>query len=77
MLKVNDRCRIYLPGNKCSFDEGTARYNGKMSRLKHRQSWYKPYDGIRIYMLNDSRTGKFLFEHIVCFLVPAFIFCYV
>ena len=50
-------CMIYLPGNKMSYDEGTAKYTGKMTRMKHRQSRYKPYDGIRIYMLNDSRTG--------------------
>lgn len=40
-----------------SFDEGTAKYGGKMSKLKHRQSRFKPYDGIRVYMLNDSETG--------------------
>lgn len=57
MLMVQDRCLIYLPGNKCAYDEGTARYNGKMSRLKHRQNSFKPYDGFRIYMLNDSTTG--------------------
>ena len=66
MLMVNEQCKIYLPGNKFAFDEGTARYNGRMSKLKHRQSWYKPYDGIRVYMLNDSKTGScfyFAFVH--------------
>ena len=48
---------VFLPGNRMSFDEGTTRYNGRMPRLKHKQSRYKPYDGIRIYMLNDSATG--------------------
>ena len=57
MLLVKGRCMVFLPGNRMSFDEGTARYNGRMSRLKHKQSRYKPYDGIRIYMLNDSATG--------------------
>ena len=50
-------CMKYLPGNKMSYDEGTARYCGRMTHLKHKQSRYKPYDGIRIYMLNDSKTG--------------------
>ena len=60
MLVVNKRCGVYIPGNWMSYDEGTARYNGRMSKYKHRQSWYKPYDGIRVYMLNDSLTGLFL-----------------
>lgn len=57
MEMVRCRCMVYLPGNKMSFDEATARYGGRMSRLKHKQSRYKPYDGIRVYMLNDSETG--------------------
>ena len=57
MQLVLARCMSYLPGNKMSFDEGTAKYGGKMSKLKHRQSRFKPYDGIRVYMLNDSETG--------------------
>ena len=61
MLLINDRCMVFMPGNKMGFDEDTARYNGRMIKLKHRQSRYKPYDGIRIYMLNDSQTGKHLF----------------
>ena len=61
MLLVQGRCKVYLPGNWVSYDEGTARYNGRMSHLKHRQSRYKPYDGIRIYMLNDSLTGNNMF----------------
>ena len=28
-----------------------------MTKYKHRQS-FKPYDGIRVYMLNDSEAGK-------------------
>lgn len=64
MFMVRGRCLVYLPGNSCSYDEGTARYNGSMSKLKHRQSWFKPYDGFRIYMLNDSTTGN---ELLVCF----------
>ena len=28
-----------------------------MTRLKHLQSKYKPYDGVRIYSLNGSKTG--------------------
>ena len=65
MEMVRARCMVYLPGNKMSFDEGTARYGGRMSRLKHKQSRYKPYDGIRVYMLNDSNTGnKFFVLHV-------------
>ena len=56
-----------MPGNKMGFDEDTARYNGRMIKLKHRQSRYKPYDGIRIYMLNDSQTGKHLFIVFILF----------
>lgn len=48
----------YLPGNEMSYDEGTAKYCGRMTKYKHKQSRYKPYDGIRVYMLNDSRTGS-------------------
>ena len=58
MLMVRDRCMVYLPGNWLSFDEGTAKYNGRMTNMKHLQSRYKPYNGIRVYMLNDSITGK-------------------
>ena len=58
MLMVQTKCMQYIPDANMSFDEGTARYNGKFSKLKHRQSRYKPYDGIRVYMLNDSETGK-------------------
>ena len=57
MYLVQQRCMSYLPSNNMSYDEGTARYSGRMCRYKHRQSRYKPYDGIRIYMLNESRTG--------------------
>ena len=57
MEMVRERCMQYLPGNNVSFDEGTAKYSGRMSKLKHKQSRYKPYDGIRVYMLNDSATG--------------------
>eukprot|EP01051_Picozoa_sp_SAG22_P041013 SAG22_NODE_22441_length_198_cov_75.555556_1_plen_40_part_01 len=32
----------------------TAKYNGRMTVLKHLQSKYKPYDGIRVYALNGS-----------------------
>ena len=58
MLLVRGRCMVFLPGNVTSYDEGTARYGGKQSKLKHKQSHFKPYDGIRIYMLNDSKTGR-------------------
>ena len=54
---VQQRCLSYLPGNDMSYDEGTAKYNGRMTKYKHRQSWFKPYDDIRVYMLNDSETG--------------------
>ena len=47
----------YIPGENLSYDEGTAKYTGKFSKLKHRQNHCKPYDGIRVYMLNDSKTG--------------------
>lgn len=58
MLLVRQRCMVFLPGNNLSYDEATARYGGRMTRMKHKQSRYKPYDGIRIYMLNDSATGS-------------------
>ena len=57
ILLVQDRCLVYLPDNKFSYDEGTAKYSGRMSLLKHKQPRFKPYDGIRVYMLNDSTTG--------------------
>ena len=60
MYLVRQRCMSYLPYNNMSFDEGTARYTGRMTSYKHRQSRYKPYDGIRIYMLNESKTGLML-----------------
>lgn len=40
-----------------SFDEATAKYAARMMKLKHLQSNYKPYDGIRLYSLNGSNTG--------------------
>jgi hypothetical protein len=40
-----------------SFDEATAKYGGRMTHLKHVQTRYKPYDGIRLYSLNASSSG--------------------
>lgn len=51
------RCMLFLPESDMSYDEATAKYGGKMTKLKHVQSRYKPYDGIRIYSLNGSKTG--------------------
>ena len=76
MQMVQQRCLSYLPGNNMSYDEGTACYNGKNTKMKHRQSRYKPYDGIRVYMLNDSVTGTYLYLFIVAFVLCLFAFVY-
>ena len=54
---VQAKCMEYIPGENMSYDEGTARYSGKYSKLKYRQNHCKSYDVIRVYMLNDSTTG--------------------
>ena len=51
------RCCLFIPEPDLSYDEATAKYAGRMTKLKHLQSKYKPYDGIRIYSLNGSKTG--------------------
>ena len=51
------RCVLFIPERDMSFDEATARYGGRMTSMKHLQSKFKPYDGIRIYSLNGSKTG--------------------
>ena len=51
------RCCLFIPENNFSYDEATAKYTGRMTHLKHLQSKYKPYDGVRIYSLNGSKTG--------------------
>ena len=51
------RCVLFRPERDMSFDEATAKYGGRMTHLKHLQSKYKPYDGIRIYSLNGSKSG--------------------
>ena len=51
------RCVLFVPEVEMSYDEATAQYGGRMTTLKHLQSSYKPYDGIRIYCLNGSKTG--------------------
>ena len=51
------RCVLFIPERNLSFDEATAKYTGRMTKLKHLQSKYKPYDGIRLYSLNGSKTG--------------------
>ena len=51
------RCVLFRPGRDLSYDEATARYGGRMTKLKHLQSKYKPYDGVRIYSLNESTSG--------------------
>ena len=51
------RCCLFMPERDLSFDEATARYGGRMTNLKHLQSKYKPYDGIRVYSLNGSKTA--------------------
>ena len=50
-------CCLFIPERNLSFDEATAKYTGRMTKLKHLQSKYKPYDGIRVYSLNGSKTG--------------------
>eukprot|EP01052_Picozoa_sp_SAG31_P025912 SAG31_NODE_2308_length_5966_cov_3.586330_1_plen_384_part_10 len=54
LLRV--RCNSFVPEECLSYDEATAKYGGRMSGLKHLQSKYKPYDGIRVYCLNGSKT---------------------
>ena len=51
------RCCLFIPERNLSYDEATAKYTGRMTKLKHLQSKYKPYDGVRIYSLNGSKTG--------------------
>lgn len=51
------RSCLFRPETDLSFDEATAKYAGRMTKLKHLQSKYKPYDGIRLYSLNGSKTG--------------------
>ena len=51
------RCVLFCPEEEMSYDEATAKYGGAMTFLKHLQSSYKPYDGIRIYCLNGSHSG--------------------
>ena len=53
------RCVLFHPEKDLSFDGATAKYGGRMTNLKHLhlQSKYKPYDDIRIYSLNGSKTG--------------------
>ena len=55
--KFRRRCVLFCPEEDLSFDEATAKYGGRMTHMKHLQSKYKPYDGIRIYSLNGSKTG--------------------
>ena len=43
------RCCLFRPEESASYDEATAKYGGRMTKLKHLQSKYKPYDGIRLY----------------------------
>lgn len=50
-------CESFFPEANLDIDEATAKYGGRMTRLKHLQSKYKPYDGIRIYCVNGSRTS--------------------
>eukprot|EP01051_Picozoa_sp_SAG22_P013429 SAG22_NODE_1503_length_4277_cov_18.029440_1_plen_298_part_10 len=54
------RCVLFFPEENLSYDEATAKYNGRMTVLKHMQSKYKPYDGIRVYALNGSTTKYLL-----------------
>ena len=51
------RYLLFMPDDDCSYDEATARYGGSMTKLKHLQSKYKPYDGVRVYCLNGSKTS--------------------
>ena len=57
MELFRQRCVLFRPEHNMSFDEATAKYGGRMTHLKHLQSKYKPYDGIRIYSLNGSKSG--------------------
>ena len=51
------RCVLFCPEPELSYDEATARYGDIMTHLKHLQSKYKPYDGVRIYSLNGFKIG--------------------
>ena len=55
--KFRRRCILFRPDRDLSFDEATAKYGGRMTYLKHIQTRYKPYDGIRVYSLNSSTSG--------------------
>ena len=55
--KFRRQCVLFRPSKDLSFDEATAKYGGRMTRLKHLQTRYKPYDGIRVYSLNASDSG--------------------
>ena len=55
--KFRRQCVLFRPYRDLSFDEATAKYGGRMTRLKHLQTRYKPYDGIRLYSLNSSDSG--------------------
>ena len=48
---------LFIPEPDLSYDEATAKYGGRKTFLRYLQSSYKPYDGIRIYCLNGSKTG--------------------
>ena len=51
------RYLLFMPEDDTSYDEATAKYGGSMTKLKHLQTKYKPYDGIRVYCLNGSKTA--------------------
>ena len=51
---------VFRPDRDLLFDEATEKYGGRMTRLKHVQTRYKPYDGIwdkLAYSLNSSTSG--------------------
>ena len=51
------RYLLIIVEDNMSYDEATAEYGGTMTFLKHLQSKYKPYDGVRIYCVNGSKTA--------------------
>jgi len=58
LAMFKERCNVvYIPTRDISYDEATAEFGGRTTKLKHLQSRYKPFDGIRIYCTAEASTG--------------------
>ena len=51
-------------GENASVDEATAKCNSRFTTMKHKQSHFKPCDGIRVYCLNDSKDAYLAYFHV-------------